>query len=177
MSAARDLLADLDLIGARLEPAGDRLILRAGPMAVPSALVRRVREAKADLLATLAVSTDPTVLGSDGNREHIGNSLPDEGKHRTFESCVVKWLNRHPASSTPGRCAWCGNRETSSAVVLPFGTELGTHAWLHSECWPDWYTARRANAIAALRATSPMFDGAPVPDGIPRTSTTRPQEK
>ena len=85
MSADRDLLADLDLIGARLEPAGDRLILRAGPMAVPSALVRRVREAKADLLATLAVSTDPTVLGSDRNREHIGKPPPDEGKHRTFE--------------------------------------------------------------------------------------------
>ena len=62
MSAARDLLADLDLIGARLEPAGDRLILRAGPTAIPAALVRRVREAKADLLATLAVCTDHTVL-------------------------------------------------------------------------------------------------------------------
>ena len=49
MSAARDLLADLDLIGAKLEPVGDRLILRAGPTAIPAGLVRRIREAKADL--------------------------------------------------------------------------------------------------------------------------------
>jgi uncharacterized protein len=53
MSATRNLIADLALIGARLEPAGDRPILRAGPTTIPAALVRRVREAKADLLATL----------------------------------------------------------------------------------------------------------------------------
>ena len=35
MNAARELLDDLALIGATVEPAGDRLILRAGPMAIP----------------------------------------------------------------------------------------------------------------------------------------------
>ena len=60
MSAVRKLLADLALIGERLEPAGDRLILRAGPTAIP--LVGRVREAKVDLLATLAACTDRSLL-------------------------------------------------------------------------------------------------------------------
>ena len=64
MNAARDLLDDLAMIGATVEPAGDRLILRAGPIAIPAALVNRVREAKADLIATLAVCTDHTVLGA-----------------------------------------------------------------------------------------------------------------
>ena len=54
MNAARELLDDLALIGATVEPAGDRLILRAGPMAIPARLVNRVREAKAELIATLA---------------------------------------------------------------------------------------------------------------------------
>ena len=60
-----------------------------------------------------------------------------------FECCVVEWLNRHPAPSPPGRCAWCGDAESSSAVILPFGTEPGTHTWLHAECWPTWLQARR----------------------------------
>ena len=58
MNAARELLDDLAMIGATVEPAGDRLILRAGPTAIPAALVNRVREAKADLIATLALPND-----------------------------------------------------------------------------------------------------------------------
>jgi hypothetical protein len=67
-----------------------------------------------------------------------------------FECCVVEWLNRHPASSASGRCAWCGEVESSSAIIVPFGTEPGTLTWLHSECWRDWHDARRAKAILAL---------------------------
>jgi hypothetical protein len=126
MNAARELLDDLALIGATVEPAGDRLILRAGPMAIPARLVNRVREAKADLIATLA---------------------GDEARG----ACIVKWLNQHPAPSAPGRCAWCGRPESPSAVVLPFGTEPGTHAWLHAECWPAWHQSRRRGAAMALR--------------------------
>jgi hypothetical protein len=66
--------------------------------------------------------------------------------------CVVEWLNQHPAPSSPGRCAWCGKAESPGAVVLPFGTEPGTHTWLHAECWPAWHQARHAEAIAALAA-------------------------
>jgi hypothetical protein len=51
------LLADLAMIGAAVEPAGDRLILRAGSTAIPAPLVSRVREAKAELVALLTEST------------------------------------------------------------------------------------------------------------------------
>jgi hypothetical protein len=65
MSTARDLLDDLAVIGATIQPQGDRLILRAGATPVPSGLVRRVRRAKAELLAALAtddVKKDPGTL-------------------------------------------------------------------------------------------------------------------
>jgi hypothetical protein len=41
MNLADDLLKDLTGIGAKIEPAGDRLILRAGPTAIPATLVGR----------------------------------------------------------------------------------------------------------------------------------------
>jgi hypothetical protein len=53
MSAAPALLIELAAIGATIDPAGDRLILRAGATAIPADLVRRIRNARAELLATL----------------------------------------------------------------------------------------------------------------------------
>jgi len=51
MTLAHSVLDELAGIGAKIEPAGAQLILRAGPTAIPAALVRRVREAKSDLRA------------------------------------------------------------------------------------------------------------------------------
>jgi hypothetical protein len=137
MNAARNLLDELAGIGATVRSAGEQLVLRAGPCSIPSALVRRVREAKGDLLA---------VLSGDG----------DDGD---FCKRVVEWRNRHPAGSPPGRCAWCGNPESASAAVVPFGTEPGTHTWLHSECWPAWNLARDEEAALKLKV---IDDAAPV---------------
>jgi hypothetical protein len=53
MSASRDILHDLAEIGATIQPAGDRLILRAGPKTIPARLVGRIRQAKAELLEVL----------------------------------------------------------------------------------------------------------------------------
>ena len=51
MIATRDILQHLNAIGARIEPAGDRLLLRAGSKPVPASLIGRVRAAKPELLA------------------------------------------------------------------------------------------------------------------------------
>jgi hypothetical protein len=75
-----------------------------------------------------------------------------EAELSAFEAVVIEWLNANPSPSPAGRCRWCGKSETVGAVILPFGTEPGTHAWLHPECWPAWHQARQADAIAALRA-------------------------
>ena len=68
---------------------------------------------------------------------------------QAFECCVVTWLDRNPAPSAPGRCAWCGRSE-SHAPVVPFGTEPGTHTWLHRECWSAWRKMRPFHAKEAL---------------------------
>jgi hypothetical protein len=125
MSTARDLLADLAGIGARIEPAGKRIILRAGPTAIPAALVRRVREAKADLLATLAVSAAPTVVRGAEDGEHGRNSSLHQAKDQVLGSLIVEWLNQHSGRSVPGRCACCGRPDSPSAVVVPLGRSQG----------------------------------------------------
>ena len=53
MSTPSSVLHDLEAIGATIEPAGDRLLLRAGPKPVPVSVIRRIREAKPELLALL----------------------------------------------------------------------------------------------------------------------------
>ena len=122
MSAANNLLVELAGIGAEVKQVGSKLILRAGLEPVPPALVRRVKEAKADLIGELQA-----------------------------KNCrLVHWLNDHPTPSPAGRCAWCGHVERPDAVVLPFGTVPGTHTWLHASCWRPWHEARRAAAATAL---------------------------
>jgi hypothetical protein len=68
---------------------------------------------------------------------------------QAFECCVVKWLDLNPTPSAPGHCAWCGQSERHDAVV-PYGTEPGTHIWLHAQCWPEWQKMRRSHAKEAL---------------------------
>lgn len=160
MSAARKLLDDLAVIGATVEPAGDRLILRAGPTAIPADLISRVRQTKAEILATLAAL--PAGRGWNaqewrafyderaGILEFDGGMPRPAAEAQAVEACIVEWLNRNSAPSPPGRCAWCGQPDADSAAVLPFGTEPGIHAWLHSACWRPWQEARRAQAMKIL---------------------------
>jgi hypothetical protein len=150
MNVAYDLLDDLALIGATLQPAGDRLILRAGATAIPAALVHRVREAKADLIAMLA--------RHEAYEQAPSGESQRQSKCRTLEACVIEWLNQHPAPSQSGRCTWCGKPETPSAMVLPFGAGEH-HAWLHAECWAAWYQRRRGEALLALRGMGITMGG------------------
>jgi hypothetical protein len=73
-----------------------------------------------------------------------------EAEQIAFEGCIVEWLNRNPARSTPGLCDWCGGHEKHGAPILPFGVTPHGHTWLHGECWKPWYDDRRRHARAAL---------------------------
>jgi hypothetical protein len=159
MSSAEDLLNNLTGIGATIETVEGRLLLRAGPTAIPGTLVRRIREAKRDLLGALAAQKDHAASRTHQDRqceekqpapENAGQTCRD----RTPESLIIHWLDEHPAPSPPGRCAWCGSPESPGAIVVQFGTDPGTHAWLHPECWSPWHRARRAKASTALGLTS-----------------------
>ena len=143
MNTARQLLDDLAVIGATVKHGGDRLILRAGATAIPATLVNRVREAKADLIATFGLREAP--------EQNPSGDSQSQSKSRRLQACIVEWLNQHSAPSAPGRCAWCGRLESRDAVVLPFGTEPRTHTWLHAHCWPAWHQSRREEAAIALR--------------------------
>ena len=72
-----------------------------------------------------------------------------EGEARAYACCVAEWLNRNPVRSPPDSCLRCGEAEQGHDPLLPFGTEGGGHAWLHSRCWSAWYAARQAEAVAA----------------------------
>jgi hypothetical protein len=148
MSQARELLDDLAVIGASVEPAGMQLILRAGPTAVPAALVRRVREAKSDLIAMLSSASKTESPAHDNDAAVINHIRKD----RSQEVRIIRWLDQHPAPSPPGVCVWCRRPESPNEVVVPFGALPGTHTWLHAECWPGWHQARRTEALRALEA-------------------------
>jgi len=59
MSAAHEVFRHLEAIGATIEHAGDSLLLRAGPKPIPAAIIRRVREAKPELLVLLQQKAAP----------------------------------------------------------------------------------------------------------------------
>jgi hypothetical protein len=158
MSAAEALRA-AQAAGIMVTLDGESLLLEAvaePPQSVLDALARHKR-AILDLLRPGQCGWMPEHWQAHLDR-HLGIATERGGRTHSeaaswaFACCVVEWLNQHPAPSPPGRCAWCSKSETPSAVVLPFGTEPGTHAWLHAECWPDWHKARQADAIAALAA-------------------------
>jgi hypothetical protein len=59
---------------------------------------------------------------------------------------------RRPVRSSSDSCLGCGRGDEQAGIVLPFGTDVSGHAWLHSACWPAWYSGRKAEAAAALFA-------------------------
>jgi hypothetical protein len=73
-----------------------------------------------------------------------------EAEALAFGCCVGEWLNRHPVRSLPGRCHGCGEGPHAGDLLLPFGTEVTGHNWLHWRCWPVWYAGRKTEVIDAL---------------------------
>jgi hypothetical protein len=143
--------------GVHLGVDGDALVLDAAS-APPAAVLDALSRHKAEIVALLRPDHDGWSAEDwqayfderAGIVEFDGGVPRLEAEAYAFECCVVEWLNRHPVPSDPGRCAWCGKAESLGAVVLPFGTEPGTHTWLHAECWAAWHDARCDQAAKAL---------------------------
>ena len=143
--------------GLRVRTNGSNIVVRGPKKAYP--VVELLAAHKANVLAFLR-STGDGWSAEDwqayfderaGIAEFDGGLSREDAEALAFNTCITEWLNRNPASSPAGYCAGCGELETESTAVLPFGTEPGTHAWLHSECWQAWYAKRRNQAVAALR--------------------------
>ena len=136
--------------GIRVGIDGESLTLEA-PVAPPTAVLDLLSRHKADIVALLR-STKGGWSAEDWHAfyaERIGIAGADGGLSRAeaegqaFGCCVTEWLNRNPVQSLPGRCALCGRTGSPDAAVLPFGTAMRGHAWLHAECWPVWYRGRQ----------------------------------
>jgi hypothetical protein len=161
MRIVQALLDDLAGIGATIELVEDRLLLRAGPLEIPGALVRQIREAKRDLMTALAAGRDHGASRAREDHQCEEKQAAQESGSRTdghlaSERFMIDWLNEHPAPSPPGLCAWCGRPESLGAMVVPFGTEPGTHTWLHPQCWSPWHRARTVSALALTGGVSPV---------------------
>jgi hypothetical protein len=159
--SAAEALKEARAAGVHLGIDGNDLVLEASAPP-PADVIDALSRHKAEILSLLRPTEDGwsakdwrVFVAKRAGVSGLDGGVPRrEAEARAFEACVVEWLNRNPAPSQAGRCAWCGRPESASAVVLPFGTEPGTHSWLHPECWPAWHEARRAEAIAALRLTA-----------------------
>ena len=156
MSAAEALMA-ARAAGIQLGVDGDDLVLEAAAQP-PSVILggtvaaqSRDRSGAATRSRWLVGRGLAVVLRRTGSNCEFDGGLPRaDAEAQAFECCVVEWLNRNPTPSAAGRCVWCGQAESHGAVVVPYGTEPGTHAWLHAECWPAWQEVRRSQAREAL---------------------------
>jgi hypothetical protein len=156
MSAAQALQA-ARAAGIHVRTEGNDLVLEAAAPP-PSALLDLLSSHKADIVRMLrrakngwsTVDWHAFFDERAGLAEFDGGLSRTQAEHEAFACCVVEWLDRNPEQVPPGRCLGCGEKEQAHDELLPFGTEVSGHAWLHSRCWPAWHAARKAEAIATL---------------------------
>ncbi len=153
---------------------GDDLVLAAAS-APSTAVIDALSRNKAQIVALLRPgrdgwSADDWLVFFDeraGIAEFDGGMPRREAEVHAFACCVVEWLNRNPARSSPDRCLGCGQADLAALdPLLPFGTETTGHAWLHSRCWPAWHARRKAEAVTAL-ATMGIMVPAEFPNDLP----------
>jgi hypothetical protein len=122
MTAAHELLSDLAVIGANIEPAGDRIILRAGASAIPAGLVGRIREAKAELLVMLATRPADRLQAEKGGTGPEAELVAPSAWFQRVASPIIG----EPSFDEPcvARCDQAGYRD---GVFLHFCSECG--AW------------------------------------------------
>ncbi len=156
MTAAEALRA-AHASGVRVKVEGESLLLEAiGPP--PTGVLNTLAQHKAGILALLRPGRDGWTAENWRTffykRAHLaefdGGSSQAEAMAKAFDYCVTEWLNRNPARSAYGHCLGCGHEGSAGNLLLPFGIDPGSHAWLHGGCWNAWRLAREAEAIAAL---------------------------
>lgn len=158
MTAAEALKA-ARAAGVELALDGNDLALKAAS-APPAAVLDALSRHKVEIMVLLRPAEDGwsaedwRVFFDEraGIIEFDGGLPRAEAEAQAFACCVVEWLNHNPERSPSGRCLDCGGLDHAHDPLLPYGVEPTGHAWLHSRCWPAWYEARKAKAVAALTA-------------------------
>ncbi|MGC2075970.1 MAG: hypothetical protein WA728_08065 [Xanthobacteraceae bacterium] len=145
--------------GIELALDGEDLVLQAASTP-PATVLDTLSRDKAEIVALLRPSEDgwsaedwQVFFDERAGIVEFDGGLPRaEAEAQALACCVVEWLNRNPVRSPSGRCLSCGDRDHADDPLLPYGAEPTGHAWLHSRCWPTWFEARKARAVAALAA-------------------------
>jgi hypothetical protein len=170
MSVARELLDCLADIGATVRPAGgNRLIVRAGPKPVPAELVRRLREAKVEILALVAPlseTKDRAKVADPAEARHWHDRFAarivhwchddrgwEEAERLAFGELILAWHRFHGARPEPGRCAGCGDDLPAEVgLVLSDGARLHLDGVRGVDCIIAYGTSWRGTAVAGLQA-------------------------
>ena len=124
MSAAQVLTA-ARAIGIHVEVDGNDLLLEA-VAPPPSALLEALSRHKAEIIGMLRPgadgwSTDDWRLYFEERAavaEFNGGLTHADAEAQAFECCIIQWMNRNPAASAPGRCAWCGGQKAQVPLCL-----------------------------------------------------------
>lgn len=183
--SATEALRAARALGVELAIDGNDLLLEAASEP-PAVVLDELSRHKAEIVALLrggrdGWSAEDWLLFFEERAaiaEFDGGLPRTEADAQAVACCIVEWLNRNPTPSAPSRCAWCGQAQSRDAVVLPYGTELGTHIWLHAECWPAWQDTRRSQAREALArmGIGDLSDGRIVAGGCGRPSNEHRQQ-
>ena len=94
MTVASDILDSLAAVGAKVEAAGSRLVVRSGAQPVPVALVRRLRDRKAKVGDACARRDQPR----DGGGRMVAPALDLIDGCRVHDAaghdCLIRWGER-----------------------------------------------------------------------------------
>jgi hypothetical protein len=158
VSAATELLRRLSEIGASIQPAGEKLVLRAGAKPVPAELVKQLRADKTQVLAAL---TAPAATGDSAwwRREFtvrtlgrlFGNRTIDEAEQLAFERLIVEWHRQHGVRVPGWQCAGCGG-PVGSLAWLDFDDGNRVHFDEQRACLIRYGERWRGTARRALIA-------------------------
>jgi hypothetical protein len=120
MSAAvQELLACLAEIGATVRPAGNHLLLHAGTKPIPGDLVKRLRDAKTDLVRALVLAEQAAGISDDPawwRRHYIkrttdwqlsGDRSEAQAREVAWGELLNKWHNRYGQRWPEWQCAGC----------------------------------------------------------------------
>jgi hypothetical protein len=85
-----------------------------------------------------------------GIAEYDGGFSREDAERKALECCVAHLIDTYSDPSEPDKCAQCGGPEMPGASLVPVGSEITGHTWLHLACWSAWYQGRRERALSAL---------------------------
>jgi hypothetical protein len=157
MSAA-EALREARTAGIELRVEGCDLALEADTPP-PAGLLERLARHKPEIVALLRPGRDGwsaedwQVFFDEraGIAEFDGGLPRPEAEARAFACCLADWLFRNPVNSDPANCLLCNGGDYPDPL-LPIGISGAGQAWLHRHCVPAWHSARKAEALTALKA-------------------------